>query len=292
MSNVNLNLYRIFCRVVQDKSFAKAAESLNLSAANISTQIANLEEQLNLKLFNRETRGVSLTEDGKELYDVVCNSISKFDFAEKLAKDKNNIETANIKIGCPSHLTTYFLMDRIEQAKKDYPDLSVTVVCEVDSNKMMELLQNHEIDFAVTDAKIDNINVEIEELKTINNIFVSKTPLTISNIKEIEDINCILNVDTTRTTKRLKELLEKHNVIIKSNMISDATEVRVDAVKRNLGIAYVMKEAVNKELERKELYEVEMPIELPIMRVNLIYFKGEITGADKKFIKEYLKKIK
>ena len=185
MSNVNLNLYRIFCRVVQAKSFAKAAESLNLSAANVSTQIANLEEQLNLKLFNRETRGVSLTEDGKELYDVVCNLISKFDFAEKLAKDKNNIETANIKIGCPSHLTTYFLMDRIEQAKKDFPELSVTVVCEVDPNKMMELLQNHEIDFAVTDAKIDNSNVEIEQLKTINNIFVSKTALTISDIKEI-----------------------------------------------------------------------------------------------------------
>ena len=38
MSNVNLNLYRIFCRVVQAKSFAKAAESLNLSAANVSTK--------------------------------------------------------------------------------------------------------------------------------------------------------------------------------------------------------------------------------------------------------------
>ena len=51
-----------------------------------------------------------------------------------------------------------------------------------------------------------------------------------------------------------------------------------------------MKEAVKKELEREELYEVEMPIELPIMIVNLIYLKGEMTRADKKFIKEYLKK--
>jgi len=289
MSNVNLNLYRIFCKVVQAKSFAKAAELLDLSAANVSTQIANLEEQLNLKLFNRETRGVSLTEDGKELYDVVSNLISKFDFAEKLAKDKNNIETANIKIGCPSHLTTYFLMDRIEQAKKDFPELAVTVICEVDPDKMMQLLHNHEIDFAVTDAKIDNSTVEIEELRTINNIFVSKTPLKISDIKELEALNCILNINTTKTTKRLKELLEKYNVTIKSNMTSDATEVRVDAVKRNFGIAYVMKEAVKKNIEREELYEVEMPIELPVMKVNLVYLKGEITKADKKFIKDYLK---
>jgi len=290
MSNVNLNLYRIFCKVVQAKSFAKAAELLDLSAANVSTQVANLEEQLNLKLFNRESRGVSLTEDGKELYDVVSNLISKFDFAEKLAKDKNNIETANIKIGCPSHLASYFLMDRIEQAKKDFPELSVTVICEVDSDKMMQLLQNHEIDFAVTDAKIENSTAEIEELKIINNIFVSRTPLTISDIKELESLNCILNINTTKTTKRLKELLEKYNVTIKSNMTSDATEVRVDAVKRNLGIAYVMKDAVKKNIDRKELYEVEMPIELPVMKVNLVYLKGEITKADKKFIKDYLKK--
>lgn len=290
MSNVNLNLYRIFCKVVQEKSFSKAAETLDLTASNVSKQILSLEEQLNLKLFIRKSKGVTLTESGKELYDVVCNLISKFDFAEKLAKDKNNIETANIKIGCPSHLTTYFLMDRIEQAKKDFPELAITIICEVDKNKLIELLQNHKIDFIVTDAKIDNSNVEIEELKTINNIFVSKTPLTISNIKEIEELNCILNISDTKTTQKLKELLEKFNVTIKSNMISDATEVRVEAVKRNFGIAYVMKEAVKKELERKDLYEVEIPIELPIMKVNLIYLKGEITKADKKFINNYLKK--
>ena len=101
MSNVNLNLYRIFCKVAQSKIYSEAAEKLDLSVANISTQITNLEEQLGLKLFNREKKGVTLTEDGKELYEIVNKSISSFDFVEKLAKDKNNISSGNIKIGCP-----------------------------------------------------------------------------------------------------------------------------------------------------------------------------------------------
>ena len=50
MSNINLNLYRIFCKVAQSKSYSDASEKLNLSVSNISTQITNLEEQLNLKL--------------------------------------------------------------------------------------------------------------------------------------------------------------------------------------------------------------------------------------------------
>ena len=50
-----------------------------------------------------------------------------------------------------------------------------------------------------------------------------------------------------------------------------------------------MRESVKKELENKELYEVELPIELPISKMNLIYVKEQLTEVDKKFIKQYLR---
>ena len=290
MSNVNLNLYRIFCKVAQSKSYSEAAEKLGSSVANVSTQISNLEEQLNLKLFNRESKGVTLTTDGQELYDIVNKSISSFDFAEKMAKDKNDMESGCLKIGCASHFTSYYLMEKIEKVKKDFPKLNVKIVCEVDTNKMLELLKNHKVDFAITDAEISSSNVETKELLKINNIFVSKAPLKISDIKELEKLNCILNLENTRATKQLKETLNKNNISIQADMMCDATEIRVDAVKRNMGIAYVIKEAVKNELNNKELYEVELPIELPSIKLNLVYLTGELTKIDTKFIKEYLKK--
>ncbi len=57
-------------------------------------------------------------------------------------------------------------------------------------------------------------------------------------------------------------------------MMCDATEIRVEAVKRNMGIAYVIKEAVKNELVKKELYEVELPIDLPSIKLNLVYLRG------------------
>ena len=290
MSNVNLNLYRIFCKVAQSKSYSDAAEKLELSVPNVSKQISSLEEQLNLKLFNRESKGVTLTEAGQELYEIVNKSISSFDFAEKMAKNKNDMESGCIKIGCPSHFTNYFLMEKIEKLKKDFPKLNVEIVCEVDMNKMLELLQNHKIDFAIMDSEINNTKVEVQELLTINNIFVSKAPLKISDIKELEDLNCILNLENTKSTKKLKEILEKNNISLQADMMCDATEIRVEAVKRNMGIAYVIKEAVKNELVKKELYEVELPIKLPSIKLNLVYLSEELTKIDKKFIKEYLKK--
>ena len=269
---------------------SEAAEKLGSSVANVSTQISNLEEQLNLKLFNRESKGVTLTTDGQELYDIVNKSISSFDFAEKMAKDKNDMESGCLKIGCASHFTSYYLMEKIEKVKKDFPKLNVKIVCEVDTNKMLELLKNHKVDFAITDAEISSNNVETKELLKINNIFVSKAPLKISDIKELEKLNCILNLENTKATKQLRETLDKNNISIQADMMCDATEIRVDAVKRNMGIAYVIKEAVKNELNNKELYEVELPIELPSIKLNLVYLTGELTKIDKKFIKEYLKK--
>lgn len=293
MSNINLNLYKIFCKVAQSKSYSEAAEKLGLSVGNISTQINNLEEQLNLKLFNRESKGVTLTENGQELYNIVNKSISNFDFAEKLAMSKNNMQSGCIKIACPSHFTSYYLMQKIELVKKDYPDFNIEIICEADVSKMLDLLQNHKINFAITDATINDnntIKVEIEELLAIDNIFVSKTPLKISDIKELEDLNCILNLENTNSTQQLKELLKMNDVKIHSDIKCDATEIRVEAVKKNMGIAYVIKDSVKNELNNKELYEVEMPIKLPSLKLNLIYLKDELTKIDKKFIKDYLKK--
>ena len=289
MSNVNLNLYRIFCKVAESKSYSEAAEKLNLTVSNVSTQISNLESQLDLKLFNRETKGVTLTEEGQELYEIVNKSISSFDFAEKLAKDKNNIDKGIVKIGCPSHYTNYYLMDKIEKAKEEHPNLEVIVLCELDKTKMINMLKNHEIDFIISDINFESENIVIKEIKTMQNIFVSKTPITITNIKELEQLNCILNFESSKTTKELKELLKQYDINLTSTFACDATENRVEAVKRNFGIGYVIKDSVNEELNNKELYEVKLPIELPKVKLNLIYIKDEISKVGKEFIKEYLK---
>ena len=58
-----------------------------------------------------------------------------------------------------------------------------------------------------------------EKLLEINNIFVSKAPLKIADIKEIEKLNCILNLENTKATKKLKEILQEYNVNINVDMM-------------------------------------------------------------------------
>lgn len=290
MSNINYNLYKIFCTVANSKSYTEASEKLDFTPANISMQIKNLEKQLDVKLFNRENDGVKLTEEGKQLYELINKSISSFDFAEKVIKGQNDLANGTINIGCQSHLTNYYLMEYIKKAKYDYPNLNVGLTCGAVSNEMFEMLKNHKLDFVITDVIPTEANeFVIEELKKVNNIFVAKEPLKIENVKELEDLRYILNFDYTITTKNLMKVLKEYNVKIKPNMKCDTTEIRVEAVMNGLGIAYVMKEAVKKQLENGELYEVEVPIKLPELSINLVYIKDMLTQVDKKFIKKYLK---
>ena len=181
-------------------------------------------------------------------------------------------------------------MEYIKVAKNDYPNLNVGLTCGANPSEMFEMLKNHKLGFVITDViPTEADEFVIEELKKVNNIFVAKEPLKIENVKELEDLRYILNFDNTITTKKLFKVLKEHNVKIKPNMKCDTTEIRVEAVMNGLGIAYVMKEAVKKQLENGELYEVELPIELPELSINLVYIKDMLTQVDKKFIKKYLK---
>ncbi len=293
MLDINLNLYRIFCVVAQSKSYSDAADKLHLSVPSISVSINKLESLLDTPLFYREKDGVKLTEEGQELFKQVSKGLNSLDLGEKLILQKNDLENGEISIGCQSHLVSFYLMNKIEKAKRDYPGLKINLMSNSGAKDMISMLENHDIDFIIDTVPEYNMqkNFTIEKLSEIHNVFISKNKLDIKNKKDFEKLDFILNFDYTLTHKNLMEVLEKNKIKITPKMQCEITEVRVDAVKRNLGVGYVMKEAVQEEIDRGDLFEVNVPgTEFPITDVNLIYIKDQLTKADKKFIKKYLKK--
>ena len=292
MSEINPYWDKVFYTVARARSFTKASEELELKKSTVRRHINLLEDELKTTLFYRDNKGVSLTPDGKEYFEYVEKALNYLKAGEKLIKSNNDIETGEIVIGALSHISHFFLMERIKILKLKYPNLKITLVTGATGNDLMNLLENHKIDFAIdsTSLNIKNKDIQKEELKKIENIFISNVPLEIKDLKELEKLNLILGLDNTITNQDLFETLRKNNVTIKPSLKIDITELKIDATRMGLGIAYVMREAVKRELENKELYEVKLPIKLPYTSINLLYLKGQLTSIDNKFIKEYLKK--
>lgn len=289
---INLNHYRTFWVVAQSKSYADASNKLNVTKTAIAKNIQQLEDQLNTKLFYRESRGVKLTADGETFYKFVDKGFSEIEAGEKLIAQKNNIETGEIIIGALSHIADFLLIDKIQEVKSKYPELKVKLTTGATGKNLIELLEDHKIDFAVdsTSMNIKNKDIVKEELMEVENIFVSKKPTKIEDIKELTNFKLVLGGEYTHTTQELINTLKEHGVSIKPSVEIDITELRISAAKKGIGISYVMKESVKEALKNKEVYEVKMPIKLPLSKINLIYLKEQLNKADKQFIKEYLKK--
>ena len=211
---------------------------------------------------------------------------------EKLVQESNDMTTGEITIGALSHLSHFYLIERIKKVKLDYPNLKVKIITGATSNNLIELLENHKIDFALDATKINlkNKDIQKEELKSIENIFIANKPIELKQLKDIEKYKLILGLEYTATSQELINLLKQNNVSIKPDMEIDITELKIDATKLGLGLGYVMRDSVKEEIKNKELYEVKLPLKLPESQINLLYLKGQLTNIDKKFIKEYLKK--
>lgn len=289
MSNINLNLFRYFIAAAESKSFAEAGEKIGYNESTVSTSISTLEKQLGVQLFTRKP--LQITEVGQEIYETVKNGFANFDFAMVIAESKNDLVYGKISVGCPSHITNFFLMDKIAEAIRDYPNMQVDLDTESDSKQLMELLKNNKIDFAILDVIPEEYleDLEIKEIKDIDNIFVSKEEIVINNIKELENYKYILAQDNKISTRKLLEEMKKYDLKIRPILKCPTTEQRVNAAKHGIGIAYVMKEAVKEEIEKNELYEIKIPINLPKNSLKIVYLKNHLTKVDKEFIKRYLK---
>lgn len=296
LNQININLYRTFVIVAESKTFAEAAEKMDTTDKAISNDINSLEKQLGIQLFYRKHKGsnngLKITEQGEEIYPKAKKIISDCDFIPSIIESGNSLENGKLTIGCPSHITEFFLMEKLIELVHNYPNIEVKLDTESDSRKMIEELKNNEIDFVILDTIPDEYKkeLEIDELEKIENIFVANRKIEIDNLQELQDYRFILSYDDRVSTKRLWETLQERELKMKVTLKCPTTEQRISAAKGGVGLAYIMKEAAKKEIENGELYEVKMPIKLPSNSINIVYLKNRLTKVDKAFIKDYLKK--
>ncbi|HEY8352819.1 MAG TPA: LysR family transcriptional regulator, partial [Sphingomonadales bacterium] len=94
---------RIFHTVASTGSFTHAGERLNLSQSAVSRQIRSLEEELNVVLFYRHARGLTLTQEGQLLFQTAEDVVSRIQRAEKQLQE--GLETPQGELIITSTLT-------------------------------------------------------------------------------------------------------------------------------------------------------------------------------------------
>ena len=295
MNDISLNLYRIFYIVAQSKSISEASEKLYISQPAVSKGIKKLEDLLGVRLFYRNKKGVDLTSDGVILYDYVDKCYNYLIAGQKMIEDINLLKRGQLSIGVPSHIACFFLLDYIKQFSIMYPNIKIRLVS-ASTKILTNELHDHKLDFIIDSPPINTSDEDIiiKKIGEFETIFicddnVTDKKLTINNLN---NYNYILPYENSETYKLLKKKLDEYDTIIDSKMEVDTTDLIISSVKIGLGIGYVVKKAVLNELRRGEIKEIGTEIELPKLRINLVYMKNYLTSASKEFIKLIMNDIK
>jgi len=293
-SDINLNLYKIFYEVATNESISNASKKLVITQSAVSKAIKKLEEDLNTKLFYRNSKGVKLTEKGEELLFYVEEAFNNLITAERTMIESETLNKGKISIGVPSQIGSFYIFEEIANFHKKYPNIEITIISKT-TTQLLKLLERHEIDFIIDtspiNSKIDDI--VIKPLIEIENCFVVKSDSSISvdKIKSIKDLSnypLVLPIKGTDNRKQLDKIFEKNSVELNNVINIHTSEMIAGSIKKDLGIGYIIYDVIKDNIENGEFKIVDIKETLPRITINLVYIEKYLTIAPKFFIENYL----
>lgn len=120
-----LRALRVFVQVIAEGSFAGAARVLDLAPAGVTRAVSDLEDQLGVRLLNRTTRKLALTEVGQEYLKRAKRILVELDDADALAGMVNETPSGTLSILCPPAFATHQLVRHLQVFRQRFPGIQL-----------------------------------------------------------------------------------------------------------------------------------------------------------------------
>ncbi|MDP8033581.1 LysR family transcriptional regulator [Pasteurella atlantica] len=238
----------IFIHVVEQKSFSSAAKMMKTSKANVSRQIARLEERLGVQLFQRNTRSVHLTEVGDTLYQSTKDNIYNLDETLCNIMKMQAIPRGTLRISTAGLFGETKVTHAAARYMQTYQDVKIELHF---SDRNIDII-NEGYDLAIRTGTLKDSALFAKRISSRRLILCASpnylsqngTPQTIN---ELKNHLCLKSASSTWTfsDKRSKKLQYKVN----ANWVSNNARATLQACIQGLGIAqlpeYYVQDAIN-----------------------------------------------
>lgn len=255
---------RAFFAIVEEGNISHAAQRLGIAQPALSRQMKHLEENLHVKLFERGSRRIRLTEAGALLYNRVENILGMVDGTVREIKEIGDGSKGVIRIGTITTSGAMILPDLIAKFRKLYPEVTFEI-WEAEGARIIELLDNRLIEIAITRTQVDSSTYELlvlpnEPLVMVMNAqnICGRKDDTIK-LKELKDEPLIIPLRwKSNFVNACQKLDFEPNIIC----VSDSIVQDLLMVKNNLGAAMIpissKKLLTDGDLVYKRIVEPEM----------------------------------
>lgn len=296
MNDVNLSLYRIFYAVAQAGNISKAANELYISQPAISKAISKLEENLNITLFIRKSRGVMLTKEGEILLNYIKTAFQALNEGEDAIKKINEFGIGHITFGVSTTLCKYMLLHYLEKFTKAYPHIRITIKCQ-STFETLKLIEDHKIDLGLIGKPNHLKNLEFYPIREIEDAFVA-SPTYLKNLlvrekisgitkktsaKILETSNLMLLDEKNITRIFIDDYMKKYNIVTNQILEVSNMDLLIEFTKIGLGVGCVIKDFVADELNDGSL--IEIPLAAPISRREVGFSVTKLSPQNDSLVK-------
>lgn len=280
---IDFELYKIFYTVAKYSNITRAAEALFISQPAVTMSIKKLEELLDTTLFVRNKRGVTLTTEGKVLYEHVASAMENIKIGENRLTSLKTLETGNIRIGIGSTLTKHFLVKYLEKFHKKHPKITINIDTSM-TTEVLKKLNDGKLDVAIIASSIDNFkDFNINYSRDLNYSFVCNKnyPGLMDrkmSLKEICNYSLLLQHPDSNSRKMLDKFAEKNNIKLTSDMELSSHSLVIEFAKIGLGVGFTAEEFIQKELETGELFKVNITPKFPTQKLLVLTKKNYLPS--------------
>lgn len=297
---MNLRQLEAFVQVAERKSFSETARFLYLSQPTVSAHIAELEKELNTRLFIRYKRHVELTEKGTAFYEYAKKvTILLQQIEDKFLNHQESGNNTEISIAASSIPSQYLLPEILSRFQTRYPKIKFKVK-ETDSADVINIIRNHQADIGFTGTKIYGKSCKYtpfceDELVVItpNNEYYQKK-LNIAVAKWIKDEPLILRENGSGTRKEILKIfnslgLETDELQIVACM--ENTETIKQSVSKGMGISILSSLAVRDRIDHDKVLVFPLSAAFGKRSIYLVYNKDFIHSTTTAKFLDTIKKM-
>jgi DNA-binding transcriptional LysR family regulator len=282
----------LFVHVVEEGSFSKVAEKLELTNSVVSKRISRLEDALNVQLLHRTTRRLHLTDAGISLLDKAKQAKLLLDSAQNSVSSYSNEVRGKLKITVPAVSARLVISKAIADFCKIYPDLEIELSV---NNSFVDLIAEG-YDLAIRTANLADSTL-IGRRLIDSRWIVCATPkylqvhskVLIPN--DLQKHECLIYKNQTTSPENWKFSTRgiETNVQVKGRYYTNDLDSLRQAALSDFGIAYLPRALVHRELLSGELINLLENYVSKHLGIYAVYPKSKQPDKKLKYLIEHLK---
>ncbi|MGD9342629.1 MAG: selenium metabolism-associated LysR family transcriptional regulator [Desulfuromonadales bacterium] len=155
---MDLRQIKIFVAIAETGSFSAAADAVALTQSTVSQHISSLEEEMEVPLFNRLSRGISLTTGGTLFLRHARRILRESDALSQAMCSFRGLERAELIVGASNIPANYLVPQLLSTMKQEHPGISLTMLTG-DTTEVLTMLEGAEIELALVGSRSDNSDI-------------------------------------------------------------------------------------------------------------------------------------